>query len=279
MDAVEAAPDLTGNACAGLTPAERDDLWKVACILADSRGLLVRIAEYVGGKGEWISRHTGGLGTRVFGENWQLRVQDMTERALWRGYDMATIGMDTASEREPWMWFNKALAGLSGAAGGFFGMPGLAVDIPASTMMIMRSIAEIARANGEDIGSEPGKMACLEVFALGGPTTEDDDVEIGYWSTRAALNHATVGTAIRFVGRSFGLVLSEKLLAQAVPVAGAVAGSALNYLFMDFYQQMARVHFTIRRLEREAADPSGVRPCFDRLVAQARGRRRRAAAV
>lgn len=263
------------DACAGLTFAERDDLWKAACILADSRGLLTRIAEYVGGKGEWIGRRTGGLAGRVFGRNWQARVQDITEGALWRGYDMATVGMEGVGGRQPRMWFNKAMAGLSGGAGGFFGMPGLAFDIPASTMMIMRSIAEIARANGEDITTEPGKIACLEVFALGGPGMKDDEAEVGYWSTRAAMNHATVGTAIQFVSRTFGLVLSEKLLAQAVPVAGAVAGSTLNVLFMDFYQQMARVHFTIRRLERTAADPASIRPCFDRLVAEARGRRKR----
>jgi hypothetical protein len=286
-----AAPtaDPIGNACACLTPSEYADLLQAARILANSGSVLTRVAGFVGSRGEWLTRHTGGLGRHVFGEGWQQKLQGMTEGALARAYGVATLGMrqaepmqqagavqhaggDQAGDSAPRMRFNKAMVGLSGAAGGFFGMPGLAVDIPASTMMMMRSIAEIARAHGEDITSEAGRRACLEVFAMGGPGTADDAAEISYWSTRAALNHATVATALRVVARSFGVVLSEKLLAQAVPVAGAAAGGALNWLFMDFYQQMARVHFTVRRVEREVADPSSVRPCFDRLVAYARGR-------
>jgi len=63
-------------------------------------------------------------------------------------------------------------------------------------------------------------------------------------------------------------------MATALPVAGAVAGGTLNYVFMDFYQDMARVHFAIRSLERRHGEEAGVRACFDSLVAQARKRRR-----
>ena len=66
------------------------------------------------------------------------------------------------------------------------------------------------------------------------------------------------------------MTLSEKLLAQAVPVAGAVAGAGLNWVFMGYYQEIAHVHFTIRAVERRTGDPASVRACFDRLVAQAR---------
>lgn len=270
MSELVTVADPTADSCAGLTPAQQLDLLHAARILAHSGSVLTRVAGFVGSKGEWLTRHTGSLGRRVFGAGWQQRLQKMTEGALARAYDVATVGMGHAGGREPRIWANKAMVGMSGAVGGFFGMPGLAVDIPASTMMMMRSIAEIARAHGEDITTAEGRRACLEVFALGGPGTADDAAEISYWSTRAALNHATVGTAVQVVARSFGVVLSEKLLAQAIPVAGAAAGGALNWMFMDFYQQMARVHFAVRRVEREVADPSVVRPCFDRLVAQAR---------
>ena len=46
------------------------------------------------------------------------------------------------------------------------------------------------------------------------------------------------------------MTLSSKLLAQTVPVAGALAGGGLNWVFMGYYQEMARVHFTIRAIER-----------------------------
>jgi hypothetical protein len=52
------------------------------------------------------------------------------------------------------------------------------------------------------------------------------------------------------IGARYGVRLSEKFAAQAVPVAGAVMGAAINTAFLAHYQNLARAHFTIRRLER-----------------------------
>ena len=63
-------------------------------------------------------------------------------------------------------------------------------------------------------------------------------------------------------------------MAQAVPVIGAGAGAALNYAFIDYYQEMARVHFMIRSVERRSPDPSAVRACFSAIVREIQSRRR-----
>jgi EcsC protein family len=52
------------------------------------------------------------------------------------------------------------------------------------------------------------------------------------------------------VAARFGVVVSQKLAAQALPIVGAVGGAAVNYAFMEHFQQIARGHFTVRRLER-----------------------------
>ena len=52
------------------------------------------------------------------------------------------------------------------------------------------------------------------------------------------------------VASRFGLVVSQKVAAQAVPVLGALGGAAVNAAFMDHFQAIARAHFTVRRLER-----------------------------
>jgi len=140
--------------------------------------------------------------------------------------------------------------------------------------MIIRSLAEIARAHGEDIASDECRRACLEVLIMGGPETEDDEIEIGYWSTRAALGQLGIQNLVNQAAKRFGLALSNKVGAQLVPAIGAVAGASLNYIFMDYYQQMARVHFTIRAVERSTGDPAAVRACFDRLVREAREAKR-----
>jgi EcsC family protein len=60
-------------------------------------------------------------------------------------------------------------------------------------------------------------------------------------------------TLVRFIAQiasRFGVVVSQKLAAQAVPVVGALGGAAVNYAFIDHFQQTARAHFTVRRLER-----------------------------
>ena len=62
----------------------------------------------------------------------------------------------------------------------------------------------------------------------------------------------------------FGVNVSEKIAAQAVPVIGAAGGIAINVMFIDHFQEMARGHFIVRRLERNY-DPQFVREEYGRL--------------
>jgi hypothetical protein len=52
------------------------------------------------------------------------------------------------------------------------------------------------------------------------------------------------------VAARFGLVVTQKVAAQALPVVGALGGAAVNYAFIERFQDVARGHFTVRRLER-----------------------------
>ena len=60
----------------------------------------------------------------------------------------------------------------------------------------------------------------------------------------------------------------QKLAAQTVPVLGAVAGATTNYMFTSYYQDMAHVHFGLRRLAVESSVP------HDQLVGQLASRMR-----
>ncbi len=51
------------------------------------------------------------------------------------------------------------------------------------------------------------------------------------------------------------MVLGQKLAAQTVPVLGAVAGATTNCVYSGYYQEMARVHFGLRRLAVAADQP------------------------
>ena len=71
-------------------------------------------------------------------------------------------------------------AAVSGAVGGTFGFSALAIELPLSTTIMLRSVADIARSEGFDLDKVETKQACLEVFALGGPSENDNAVDTAY---------------------------------------------------------------------------------------------------
>ncbi len=172
-------------------------------------------------------------------------------------------------EREASNRMHKISAAVSGGVGGAFGLAALGVELPLSTTIMLRSISDIARSEGEDLKSGEARMACMEVFALGGSSGGDDAAETGYFAVRAALASAVSEAAtyvagktavkesapalVRLVGQvatRFSVSVSEKAAAQAVPVIGAAGGALINTLFMSHFQDTARGHFAVRRLER-----------------------------
>ena len=55
---------------------------------------------------------------------------------------------------------------------------------------------------------------------------------------------------ITLVASRFGVAVTQKVAAQALPVVGALGGAAVNYAFIEHFQEVAWGHFTVRRLER-----------------------------
>lgn len=265
-----------------LTDHERRELWEAAVLMADSRGLLVRLTALFGRQVESIQSAVVQTGERLGGQAWAgliQKAQDVVEDVLWNSYRYATFGLEAAPRfvrpQHPRKNLMHRLATTaSGAASGFVGLPGAFVDIPFTTAAILRSIAEVARDFGEDLSSEDTRRACLEVLAFGSPGGSGEETEIGYWAARLGVSHLTINLLIRSAAGQFGLVLSEKFLAQAVPVAGALTGGLLNYSFTDYYQSMAKVHFCLRALELRIGDEEAVNRSFKAMVQAARDRRR-----
>ncbi|MDC6353267.1 MULTISPECIES: EcsC family protein [unclassified Robiginitalea] len=151
----------------------------------------------------------------------------------------------------------QAMASLSGAIGGAFGFVAFAADMALTTKLMMRSIMDIARSEGEDLRELDTQLACLQVFALGGKSKHDDSLDTGYYALRMSIRSALRGVAnplakaIGQVAGRFSVQVTEKFAAQAVPVIGAVGGAAINTAFMTHFQNMAEAHFAVRRLERK----------------------------
>lgn len=165
---------------------------------------------------------------------------------------------------------HRALAVASGAAGGAFGIFSLPLELPVSTIIILRSILDIARGEGENLNDPESALSCIEVLGIGGRTETDDAAKSDYFVVRGILAKS-VTEAARFIAERgiveegspglvrlitqlasrFGFVVSQKAAAQTIPVIGALGGAAINYAFIDHFQSVARGHFTVRRLERK----------------------------
>lgn len=225
-------------------------------------GLAVQIANVIGTPIEYLLTRQLPLGASRLVERASRAAVDTAFSAAVR-----TLAADRPGHAARESLHRWAVAG-SGAVGGFFGLPGLLVELPLTTTTMLRSIAEIARSEGEQPQQLDTRLACLEVLALGGSSRSDDGAESGYFATRAALAQqisaatkhlagaAAGGSApvlvrlVEGIARRFSIPVSQKVLAQAAPIVGAASGAALNLIFIGHFQRMARGHFIVRRLER-----------------------------
>jgi hypothetical protein len=237
-----------------------DDL-KYAKILLENPSLAAKISNLLG--------TTIEKGIKYLPAKWNDLVQSATKKSLEKALNFAVKTMDDRTKPPSSNRTHKILVAATGAGGGSFGLPALAIELPVTTTIMLRSIADIARSEGEQINMLETKLECLNVFALGGPSKNDDGTETGYFAVRATLAHAVSNAAkyiaekglaqesapalvkfISVVAARFGIVVSEKVAAQAIPLIGALGGLLVNTVFIDHFQDMAKGHFTIRRLEK-----------------------------
>jgi hypothetical protein len=203
-------------------------------------------------------------------ERWSTALGEITRKSIESALDVAIATLEPGGERAPALRQHRWAVAATGAAGGAAGLPALALELPLSTILMLRSIGDIARSQGEDLDLPETKLACLEVFALGGRSSADDSAETGYFAVRGALSKAIQEAAkhvaekgiagkgapalvrlIAQIAARFEFVVSQKAAAQLVPVVGAAGGAIVNLMFIGHYQDVARGHFTVRRLERE----------------------------
>ncbi len=260
-------------------PLSDDDLkaLRAAVQSLEHPGLPARLAGMVGRPLDLLAQALPPGATQI--------ISSATQKGLEAALKVAVLTMKD-SPGEGSRLLHKSLAVASGAFGGAFGLATLPIELPVSTIIMLRSIADIARSEGESLHDPDTALSCLQVFALGGGSQNDDAVESAYFAVRGLMAKSTAEAAryiaerslleegapmlVRFltqVAARFGVVVTQKFAAQMVPVIGAFGGAVINYAFIDHFQDVARGHFTVRRLERSHGKDA-VRAEYDRILGE-----------
>jgi len=252
---------------ATLSPEDQDALRRAKQVL-ESPSLTMKLTGVLGAPVEKMIARLPDFATG--------KINDATQLALRKCLNIAlrTLGKPQTPDAEPDKPSNllhKLAVATTGAAGGAFGFLALPVELPVTTTLIFRSVCDIARSEGEDLGSVDTQLQCLAVLGMGGHQDKrDEDADLGYFVLRGALAQAiskassditTKGIAahssaavfklVQTVASRFSVQVTEQMAAKSIPAIGAVLGATVNTLFIDHFQQMAHGHFTVRRLERK----------------------------
>lgn len=151
---------------------------------------------------------------------------------------------------------------LSGLLGGFFGITTTLIELPISTLIMLRSIACIAAREGFSPTDPAIRLKCMTVLAMGSDPNGTKVSQTSYWEIRESLALLVTQAAkwsgkgatpiiTRFlikVGEKFGIAVSAKVANQFVPVIGGLSGAAINTCFLNHYQKTAQAFFTMEKL-------------------------------
>ena len=261
MNLTDQSTALTPTTPRDLTDGERAEISAALARLARGRGVVVRTADLLAnGLGS-----AAGLGFRrlKLSRGLEQRMQGLALALLARAHDIAILGLNRPFSAAEQRQMTAAVI-ASGAIGGAAGLAGFIPDASMTTLAIMRAIASEALRQGEDLTTDTARQACLSVFLLQDqPHANDSSQPLGSSETVTAVESALSYPAARLLLRGqpltllmseaaarYGLTLSQKFVAQSVPLIGAVAGATLNSAFLNHYRDLAHAHFTLRRIAR-----------------------------
>ena len=125
-----------------LTQTDLADL-KRAKQLLENPGLAAKITAVLGTPIE--------KGFALLPARWSQTVHKASEAALMKALDVAVKSLGGKPQAPARERLHQVAAAASGALGGAFGLAALALELPISTTIMLRSIADVAKSEGENI--------------------------------------------------------------------------------------------------------------------------------
>ncbi|GGL76052.1 EcsC family protein [Wenxinia marina] len=245
---------------APLDEAAEEKVRELAARQRAANGIIMRAISFAGGQVE--------DGMKMLPKGARSQIEGAARAALTRAYEAASasrrgpFGDRIASDRA-----HRVIGTLSGALGGLGGLPTALAELPVATTVIFRAVQGVAAAHGEDPATPETRAECLRVFGAGAPGDSDDGIDTSFVGARLSITGPALHKLIGKVAPRFAAVLGQKLASQAVPIIGAAAGAGTNYAFVDYYVEIAHVHFGLRELARTHGEEA-VLDLFHRTLAE-----------
>lgn len=168
---------------------------------------------------------------------------------------------EAASDMRRWA-LGYAVTG--GGAAGAFGVLGLAIDIPATVALALRTTRLTGLAYGFGADTDAERIFILDILQLAGSNSKAerdlaiarltkgrDGLEKADWQKIVRLTGQTTGTvaATQRVATTLGVNLTTRKMAQIVPFLGAAVGAGVNAAFQNDVAAAARFAYRGRWLE------------------------------
>src|SRR5262249_29628772 len=150
-----------------------------AFVLLENQNFAARLADYAGQPVDRVMRMMPKAANRS--------LNSAIEAAMLRCLNLAINSIQSRARRPPATALSSLMAGINGGVSGFFGIAALPIELPLTTALMLRAIADTARYHGEDLSQLDARLACVEVFALGTRGSQKR-MDVGYYASRALLS-------------------------------------------------------------------------------------------
>lgn len=172
-----------------------EDLRKAVTLL-ESPSFFIQMQDFIGGP---IAK-----GIEKLPVDWRSDVEKIVLISLEKAMEAALFSMLSDQQQPSSDKTHLSLVAVSGFAGGFHGIGGIAVELPITTVFMLRSILDVARSEGENIKSTDTILASMQVFSLGSSkNTTDDNADKGYFASRT--------TTHEMIGKMSGYIVANKV--------------------------------------------------------------------
>jgi EcsC protein family len=150
---------MTETPSSGLVGARDHAALTRAARLLEQPGFAMKVADLVGRPVNRALAMLPGIADR--------QLARVIERAVLKCLSIAIDSLDGTPPSPPSRWVPQVTTGVAGGLGGLFGALALPIELPLTTTLMLQSIADIARHQGEDLLRPEARLACLEVLHSG----------------------------------------------------------------------------------------------------------------